>query len=308
MLEPLQKLVRLSPPIAASLAVPEIFTRTCQKLGHKDAVTRLNLLRILRTICDATDEECWLIKSFGVYETVSMLSEHDPAILVRQMAEELVSACDDVGKRSSSRASGFRRPASSMAARAGSGSSTGSGLGGGGSTMTPPTPTLSHSFSMPPTPNIRERGGRSQSSVGILDVREGEREQGLNTSAPLVRAQTAGLLSSSRGSTPTHRPPSRDHNASLMSSGNGKNTGSGKSRLSKARQATSGRTSLANGALADAVSRRRERERRGSAANAEDRGGEEENMTPVSLPKLSIVRRRRGTSNGEEASGSRSAL
>jgi hypothetical protein len=51
MLEPLQKLVRLSPPIAASLAAPEIFQRTEQKLGHKDAVTRLNLLRILRTIC-----------------------------------------------------------------------------------------------------------------------------------------------------------------------------------------------------------------------------------------------------------------
>ena len=113
MLEPLQKLVRLSPPIAESLACREIFNRTVQKLGHKDAVTRLNLLRILRTICDATEEGCTLIKTYHVYDTIIHLSNHDSAILVRQMAEELVHACDEVGKRSTSRAAGFRRPASS---------------------------------------------------------------------------------------------------------------------------------------------------------------------------------------------------
>ena len=92
MLEPLQKVVRLSPPIAASLAVPEIFSRTEQKLGHKDAVTRLNFLRILRTICDAKDEGCWLVRAFGCYERITWLMEHDSAVLVRQMAEELIRA------------------------------------------------------------------------------------------------------------------------------------------------------------------------------------------------------------------------
>ncbi|KAJ8105620.1 hypothetical protein OPT61_g10065 [Boeremia exigua] len=155
MLEPLQKLVRLSPPIAASLAVPEIFSRTEQKLNHKDAVTRLNLLRILRTICDAKEEGCWLIRAFGCYERITWLMEQDPAVLVRQMAEELVQACDEVevngissvnsGKRSLSRASNIglnlRRPASSSGRRDGSGSSSGSTLASTGLGLTPPTPT-----------------------------------------------------------------------------------------------------------------------------------------------------------------------
>lgn len=78
MLEPLQKVVRLSPPIAASLADPEIFTRTVQKLAHKDPVARVNLLRILRTICDAREEDCTLIKRFGVYDTILHLKKPRP--------------------------------------------------------------------------------------------------------------------------------------------------------------------------------------------------------------------------------------
>lgn len=297
MLEPLQKLVRLSPPIAASLAVPEIFTRTVQKLGHKDAVTRLNLLRILRTICDAREEECTLIKQFGVYDTIFHLSNYDSAILVRQMAEELVHACDEVGKRSTSRASGFRRPTSSAGARAGSGSSSGSTVISG---MTPPTPTsLKNKFSLPPLSPIpsgsgresRERITRSQSTVGIWDLHEEPVKP-----APLTRASTTlatmGITASGLTRTPAgSRPPSRDASSLARSSTNGELAGSGKSRLPKAR--TGGR-------LSEVVSRRRERES-GVGANGE------ENQTPANppLPRLQIARRRRETSGGELGLGRR---
>ncbi|KAF2466940.1 uncharacterized protein BDR25DRAFT_292636 [Lindgomyces ingoldianus] len=305
MLEPLQKLIRLSPPIAASLAVPEIFTRTCQKLGHKDAVTRLNLLRILRTICDATDDDCTLIRGFGVYDAIFHLSAHDPAILVRQMADELVQACNSFTKRSISRGSaGFRRPtsrASVTGGRAGSGSSTGSTILGGVAAMTPPTPTsLVHSFSMPPTPGTRDRQSRSQSTASIYDVREEwtSESSGANVSAPLVRASTTLGIVGSR--TPGNtRPPSRDHSqpSSLISGGTSSSSGKRESRLPKARQ---GRTSLA---LMEAVTRRRgDRERERETENSAPRNGIRngdpgERESP--LPRLKIVRQRRQTSGGE---------
>ncbi|KAF9738706.1 hypothetical protein PMIN06_009610 [Paraphaeosphaeria minitans] len=315
MLEPLQKLVRLSPPIAASLAVPDIFTRTVQKLGHKDAVTRLNLLRILRDICDSTEDECTLIRQFGVYDTIVHLSEHDHAVLVRQMAGELVRACDSVSKRSTSRASGFRRPASSSGTRAGSGSSTGSTLVSG---MTPPTPnSLKSTFAippvppMPPTPTLlssgRERITRSHSTAGIWDLQEEPSPK----PPSLTRASTTvNVLSPTMASSPitlsartTHpcRPPSRDTTALARVASHEKDSPitPGKSRLPKARQ----------GRLSEAVSRRRQ-------SQASQGGGTgEENVTPSSggggsgsgsgsaastpLPRLQIVRRRRETSGGE---------
>ncbi|MBE3046750.1 hypothetical protein IMZ48_30320, partial [Candidatus Bathyarchaeota archaeon] len=57
LLEPLLKLLRLSPAIAASLAVPEMFAGIGLRLGHKKAVVRLNLLRLVRIILDAVDAE-----------------------------------------------------------------------------------------------------------------------------------------------------------------------------------------------------------------------------------------------------------
>ncbi|KAF2732413.1 hypothetical protein EJ04DRAFT_336669 [Polyplosphaeria fusca] len=289
LLEPLQKIVRLSPPIARSLAVQDIFTRTVQKLGHKDAVTRLNLLRILRTICDATDDECTLIKKYGVYDTISYLSDSDSAILVRQMADELIRACDDAGKRSVSRGSALRRPLSSTSHRAGSGSSNGSMTVG----MTPPTPTsLGKSFQLPPTPISRERVGRSQSTAGIWDLVE-EPEKQIIAPAPLTRAATAvsAMSSSSTPTSSTRRPPSRDTAASLarmQANQDSLNSTANKaqSRLPKARQ----------GRLSEIVNRRRRGEGDVSLGD--------ENAPQQPLPRLQIARRRRDTSGGEMGLGS----
>jgi hypothetical protein len=310
MLEPLQKLVRLSPPIAASLGVADIFQRTEQKLGHKDAVTRLNLLRILRTICDAKDEGCYLIRAFGCYDRIAWLVDHDGAVLVRQMAEELVRACNEIdistlppGKRSLSRASGIgmnlRRPASSAGRRDGSGSSTGSTLVG----LTPPTPNSLKAFAIPVpgTPGLappgRERITRSQSTA-MWDLAEDPSVPALSarsvTGKPpvLPRASTSfAALNPPAQPAPraSSRPPSRD--AASLAANSANNTPRSSSRLPKARP----------GRLSEAVSRRRQ----SNVANAENEN-ERENQAPAPpLPRLQIVRRRRETSGGEMATAGR---
>ncbi|KAI8934168.1 hypothetical protein NX059_008921 [Plenodomus lindquistii] len=336
MLEPLQKLVRLSPPIAASLASSEIFTRTEQKLGHKDAVTRLNLLRILRTICDAKDEGCWLIRAFGCYERIAWLVDHDSAVLVRQMAEELVRACDEVevsggvpknltGKRSLSRASGMgmnlRRPASSSGRRDGSGSSSGSTLVSSvGMGLTPPTPTsLKSNFMLPPmnaTPTTRDRITRSHSSAAMWDLAEDPHatptSSSSNRNKPPILARSSTSFAALQNTTPTvartqqrpssSRPASRDAVASLARiEANQQKSGS---RLPKARQ----------GRLTDAVNRRRQSNVNltGENETPSREGGGNGNAAAVGvatgspaaapLPRLQIVRRRRETSGGEMSS------
>lgn len=336
MLEPLQKLVRLSPSIAASLASPEIFSRTEQKLGHKDAVTRLNLLRILRTICDAKDEGCWLIRAFGCYERIAWLVDHDSAVLVRQMAEELVRACDEVevsggvpknltGKRSLSRASGIglnlRRPASSSGRRDGSGSSSGSTLVGSGMGLTPPTPTsIKSGFMLPPlnaTPTTRERITRSQSSAAMWDLAEDPNatpsSASSNRNKPPILARSSTSFAALQTTTPTvnrtqqqrpssSRPASRDAVTSLARiEANNQKSGS---RLPKARQ----------GRLTDAVNRRRQSNvniaenqtpnstSSSSAAAANMATSSTGSPASAPLPRLQIVRRRRETSGGEMSS------
>ncbi|CAI4215349.1 unnamed protein product [Parascedosporium putredinis] len=79
LLEPLLKLVRLSPSIAASLAVPEMLAGISQRLGHKKPVVRLNL--------------CVLSASSSMpslMSTIQRLADKDSAVLVRNLASELV--------------------------------------------------------------------------------------------------------------------------------------------------------------------------------------------------------------------------
>ena len=91
LLEPLQKLLRLSSPVAASLARPGLFSGILQKLNHKKAVVRLNLLRIVRSLCEPGREQANSIKNHKLFEAIKRLAENDNAVLVRNMASELVS-------------------------------------------------------------------------------------------------------------------------------------------------------------------------------------------------------------------------
>lgn len=102
-LEPLQKLLRLSPPIASSLARQDMFSAILQKLTNRKAVIRLNLLRIVRSICEPTDESSvTTIRQHGMFDTIESLAESDPAVLVRNMASELVKLTVEREKESSS--------------------------------------------------------------------------------------------------------------------------------------------------------------------------------------------------------------
>ena len=96
LLEPLQKLLRLSPPVAQSLARPDLFSRILQKLRHHKAVIRLNLLRIVRSICDSSDDDQGqMIRRHGLFEAIQRLAQHDSAVLVRNLADELVKSSLD---------------------------------------------------------------------------------------------------------------------------------------------------------------------------------------------------------------------
>ena len=116
-LEPLQKLLRLSPPLAASMArSSQLFETLGQKLSHTKPAIRLNLLRIIGSICDSTEEGCFLLEQSGLYEMIQELSYSDSAVLVRSMAGELIRSCEESdnvsiksGQGGSSAANGARR-------------------------------------------------------------------------------------------------------------------------------------------------------------------------------------------------------
>lgn len=109
-LEPLQKLLRLSPPIALSVGKTELLLRIKHKLEtNNKPVVRLNLLKILRTICDASEQKETLIRQHGMYNTISRLAERDGAVLVRNMANDLITACNESLKGSASYRPSSRR-------------------------------------------------------------------------------------------------------------------------------------------------------------------------------------------------------
>ena len=150
LLEPLQKLLRLSPPVALNLAHPDLFYRILRKLQSNKAVVRLNLLRIIRSICDASEEQGALISRYGLEDTIQRLAENDGAVLVRNMAGELFKSSetnDKLGMSGSKRRPGRR-----------SSSST-----------TPPS--LLTSYSMPSTPTSNRSSNATNYSVG-RDIRQ----------------------------------------------------------------------------------------------------------------------------------------
>lgn len=159
LLEPLQKLLRLSPPVALSLAHPDIFARILQKLQSNKALTRLNLLRIVQSICDASDEQGALINMYGLYDAIQRLAEADSAVLVRDMASKLIKSYEEherLGKSGGKRRPGRRTSAST----------------------TPPS--LMTSQSVPPTPT----SSRSSHSTTYFADRDSRQRGAINSSMP----------------------------------------------------------------------------------------------------------------------------
>lgn len=147
LLEPLQKLLRLSSPVAASLARPDLCTGILQKLNHKKAVVRLNLLRIVRSICDSSGEQADNIRSHSLFDAIRRLADNDNAVLVRNMASELVKS--NLDKDQDSGSGGRPRPGQ-IARRTNS--------------YTPPS--LHQGVSTPSTPT---HGSRASTSSAFVD-------------------------------------------------------------------------------------------------------------------------------------------
>ena len=276
LLEPLQKILRLSSHVASCLACPDIFSRTVQKLNSKKPNVRLNLLRIIRTICDASDEQGLLIRKYGLYDTVERLAENDGAILVREMASELVK---------SSNASPRRTTADNRPLRSRRTSSSTS------STMTPPPSLLpSHSMpSMPPTPH-HIRSSRSTYFDRDLPL--------LESSRPRTSANNSGILS------PAYRPVSRDGNSGsstnsqMSSSSSTAGAGAGWGSSSNSGAAQKSRLPRTSGSRLTRLS---------VAGGSKSKATGEENITPthtptsstpsVTNPRLQLGNRRRKTSS-----------
>ncbi|OJD14312.1 STE/STE11/CDC15 protein kinase [Emergomyces pasteurianus Ep9510] len=190
LLEPLQKLLRLSPPIASTLARPDMFSRIGQKLHHTKPAVRVNLLRILSTICDSTDDHGNLLSRYGLLDAIRELQK-DSRVLVRELAGQLIKSSEEsdatlLGSSAAKRRTAIRRP----------------------STSTTP-PTLISSHSMPTTPQI----GRSSASKLLYEGRDTprRRENGINGAALGLRP----------GSRDGRTPPTSSATAAVMATGTG---------------------------------------------------------------------------------------
>jgi hypothetical protein len=75
--------------MAIGIAKAQFFKRVTEKLGNSKAVVKLNLLRILRTVCDVHPNRALLVERYGIHETVTSLRRDDGAVLVRELAKEI---------------------------------------------------------------------------------------------------------------------------------------------------------------------------------------------------------------------------
>jgi hypothetical protein len=89
LLDPFLKICRISTSIAIGVAKAQFFRRITEKLGNSKAVVKLNLLRILRTVCDVHPNRALLVERYGIHETVASLRRNDGAVLVRELAREI---------------------------------------------------------------------------------------------------------------------------------------------------------------------------------------------------------------------------
>ncbi|KAG8995688.1 hypothetical protein FRB94_008863 [Tulasnella sp. JGI-2019a] len=91
LLDPILKILRISTNVAVAIAKPEFFHRLTDKISHAGkAIVRLNLLRILRVVCDAHPDRALVVAKYGMLEVVERLSQKDVAVMVRELAREIL--------------------------------------------------------------------------------------------------------------------------------------------------------------------------------------------------------------------------
>lgn len=173
--------------MALTLADPDLFHRILHKLQSSKPVVRLNLLRIIRSICDASDQQGDLITQYGLFETIQRLSEIDGAVLVRNMASELVKSSemnDKIGMSGARRRPGRRASSSS----------------------TPPSLSISTSVPQTPTSNrttryqmpINERIPKQPAIINAALSYRPATEEGSNSNGLAPSPNGSGVISRSR--------------------------------------------------------------------------------------------------------------
>lgn len=110
LLETLHKLLRLSPAVAATLVRPKMFSALGKMLSAKKPDIRLNLLRLVCSICDPEQGSPSTLRRSGLLETIESLAQNDPTVLIKNMASEFVKTCMEKEENESS--GGSRRAAS----------------------------------------------------------------------------------------------------------------------------------------------------------------------------------------------------
>ncbi|WVQ72942.1 hypothetical protein IAR50_002504 [Cryptococcus sp. DSM 104548] len=90
-LDPFLKILRLSTSLTSSLSHPPFFSRLSESLERSlKAVTKLNLLRLTKAICESHPDRQNLVERFGLADIVERLSRQDGAVLVRELAKEVL--------------------------------------------------------------------------------------------------------------------------------------------------------------------------------------------------------------------------
>ncbi|KAL9108663.1 MAG: hypothetical protein Q9227_006609 [Pyrenula ochraceoflavens] len=247
LLDPLQKLLRLSPQLAASMAgSPEFFSCIAQKLSTQKPAVRVNLLRIMRDICDASEDGGGLLVKMGLRETIKDLELNDSAVLVRNMAQELVRSCEESETNFLNSGGKKRATASSVASSVSSGTGYGMSMGmrRTSSSNTPPhllERQMSKS-SMPPSPGVERQQNHlhHRSSISYFD-HAGNLSQGVEMRiAQTPRRTRVGVNGSAQPaskdgtSSPAYHLSRANTSTSNYSGGRGGNTEAasvGKSRL-----------------------------------------------------------------------------
>ena len=195
LLEPLLKLVRLSPSVAASLAKAEMYAGIAQKLSHKKAVVRLNLLRLVRSIMDGCEANNTPMATLAtstagrtlhvLFDDIQILADKDPAVLVRNLASEIVRSHIDIDLERDSAALGALNMGAGPSISANplnplNNLNSGPRSRSGPRRNTSYTPPGLHaSMSMPPTPTHGHRASQS-SSAAYIEVASTPKRSGIS--------------------------------------------------------------------------------------------------------------------------------
>lgn len=89
-LEPLHLITQLSQSVTCALAQQNFFKRLLHRLGHPKPVVRLNLLKILKSVCDVHPQREAVVEQYGLYNIIEQMSK-DPAVLIKELAKEILS-------------------------------------------------------------------------------------------------------------------------------------------------------------------------------------------------------------------------